>query len=294
MFDDDKDRLIHFIFDNAPVHGAIVQLEDSYIEVLNRHPYSLTEQCYLGESLAAAALLSMKLKNPGTIILQTQGDGPVNLLLAQVTNKHQRLEIRGLLNSTSPPNDDFSTAFGEGHLAITQLPEQYQGIVKLNAKNLSKILENYFYQSEQVHTFVFLCANEKRACGFFLQALPFSDSDNPLENKNHWEHLSTLAETITAKELLSLSSHEMLFRLFHQEKLSLLDTQPLYFYCHCSRDRMGKAIVNLGLEDARKLILEQPTKKITVTCEFCNAKVEFDSIDVENIFHQEPPHDKLS
>jgi molecular chaperone Hsp33 len=292
MHDHSKDTLIHFIFNEKPVHGAIVTLDDSYLETLNRHPYTPEAQRYLGEALATVSLLSLKLKGPGSIILQTQSDGPVSLLLAQVNNKNEDVEIRGLLNSTDKISGDFSTALGNGHLAITQLPENYQGVVKLHAKNLSKIIENYFYQSEQVPTYALLCANAERAFGIFLQCLPSHQEQE--DGKNYWEHILTLAETLTEKEALSVSNEEILYRLFHEEKLQILNIYPIKFSCRCSRDSMSKAIVNLGREDARKLLSEQNNKKIKVTCEFCNAQTEFDSIDVENIFNQEPPHERLS
>jgi len=290
MHDHSKDTLIHFIFNEKPVHGAIVTLDDSYLETLQRHPYTPEAQRYLGEALATVSLLSLKLKGPGSIILQTQSDGPVSLLLAQVNNKNEKIEIRGLLNSTGTISDDFSTALGDGHLAITQLPEKYQGVVKLQAKNLSKIIENYFYHSEQVPTFVLLSANSQRACGIILQFLPSKRADD----KCYWEHIITLVDTLTEKEVLSVSNEEILYRLFHKEELRMLETYSIKFSCRCSRDTMSNAIINLGREDARKLLFEQSNKKIVVTCEFCNAQTEFDSIDVENIFNQEPPHEKLS
>jgi len=44
-----QDKLIRFIFEDAPVRGEIVHLDESYREILKRHAYTLEVQQYLGE-----------------------------------------------------------------------------------------------------------------------------------------------------------------------------------------------------------------------------------------------------
>lgn len=279
MKETDKDRLIHFIFDNAAVRGEVVRLDESYQAVLKRHPYPLVVQEYLGQVLSVASLLSAMLKGTGSLIIQTKGDGPLTLLLAQANAQH---EIRGLANWEGEVSSNFYEALGKGHLAITLMKEaggmQYQGVVDLRGENLAKVIENYFYQSEQLPSYLFLCANEKTAAGFFLQLMP--DAGN--EGKDYWEHIGHLARTLTAEELLSLSGETILHRLFHEEKLSVLDSYQINFVCRCSRDAMSKAILTLGINEARKVLEEH--QKISVTCEFCHARVDFDRIDVERVF----------
>ncbi len=275
-----KDTLIRFLIENRAVRGEIVYLDESYQEVMARHPYPAPIQQLLGELLACVSLLSATLKYEGSLILQIQGDGPISLLLAQANAERH---IRGLAKWEGDIPADFNQAVGQGKLAITIDPgqgnERYQGIVELRGNNIARITENYFYQSEQLPTYLFLCADEKRAAGFLVQTLP--QENNQLTED--WFHIEQLVRTLTAKELLELPAETILHRLFHQETVKILNSQPVIFYCRCSRDAMAKAILTMGKDEARKLAEEHQV--VSVTCEFCNKKEDFDRIDIERIFY---------
>ncbi len=275
-----QDKLIRFIFEDAPVRGEIVHLDESYREILTRHAYTLEIQQYLGEALVCTSLLSSMLKYEGSLILQAQGDGNLSLLLAQANSQH---EIRGLANWTGEVSPEFQKAIGKGHLVMTidqgEGKERYQGVVELKGENLARVIENYFYQSEQLPTWLFFCADKNSAAGMLLQLMPDSDNDKA---KDYWEHIGHLARTITSEELLSLDIKNILHRLFHQEKLSILAEHDVKFVCRCSRDAMAKAILTLGRDEAYKVLKEKQV--ISVTCEFCHKQLGFDRIDVERIF----------
>ncbi|HEV2614893.1 MAG TPA: Hsp33 family molecular chaperone HslO [Gammaproteobacteria bacterium] len=274
-----QDTLVRFILENRPIRGEIVYLDESYREVMNRHPYPLEIQKLLGELLAGASLLSATLKYEGALIIQIQGNGPISLLLAQANSERQ---LRGLAKWEGEIPADFNQAVGEGKMAITIDPgigvERYQGIVELRGNNIARIIENYFYQSEQLPTFLFLCANESRAVGFLVQSLP-QEKNEILED---WLHVEHLVRTLTEKELLELPPEKILYRLFNQETVKIFEGQPVSFYCRCSRDAMAKAIFTMGKEEARQLAEEHQV--VSVTCEFCNKKQDFDRIDIERIF----------
>lgn len=275
------DLLQRFVFDNIPVRGQIIRLQQSYHEISSRHSYPLFIKKILGQALAAASLLSTMLKQGGSIILQAQGDGPLNLLLAQSNASQQ---IRGLAEWKNDITvEHFAAAMGKGHLAITLDPgvggERYQGIVPLIGNSLAEVLENYFIQSEQLPTFLYLVSNEDAIAGFLLQAMPNTSAEK--QNDQQWEHVVHLAKTLTEDELLNLSFDAVLHRLFHQEQVRLFDPQPVVFQCTCSRDAMARAVRTLGYKDAVELSKQQI---VTVTCEFCRKQHNFDRIDIERIF----------
>jgi molecular chaperone Hsp33 len=274
-----RDSLIRFVLENRPIRGEIVYLDDSYREVMNRHPYPLEIQKLLGELLASASLLSATLKYEGSLIIQIQGNGPISLLLAQSDSERH---IRGLAKWEGNIPADFNEAVGQGKMAITIDPgkgsERYQGIVELRGNNIARIVENYFYQSEQLPTYLFLCADESRAVGFLVQSLPQEQN----QITEDWFHIEELVRTLTAKELLELPAEIILHRLFHEETVKIFEPQPVVFYCRCSRDAMAKAIYTMGKEEARKLAEEHQV--VSVTCEFCNKKEDFDRVDLERIF----------
>lgn len=272
------DTLQRFMFEQTNVRGEIVRLRASYQAVSERHAYPKAVKQLLGEGLLSAALLSATIKFDGSLILQIQSQGPINLLVAQSTHD---LHLRGLAKWDTTINN-LTPTFGTGHLAITIIrneSERYQGIVSLEANNLAASIENYFKQSEQLATYILLAADENTAAGILLQQLPDVVTES---SENFWEHINYLARTLTNQELLTLPNLEILKRLFHEEDIRLFDTEPVTFRCNCDIGRMEKAVAVLGETEAKKLLNEDKT--ITVTCEFCNYHYQFDAIDIAKIF----------
>ena len=80
----ESDRLRRFLFESAPVRGHWVRLSRAWLEAREHQSLPPPVMSLLGESLAAAALLSASLKFRGTLTLQLEGGaGAVSLLVAQ-------------------------------------------------------------------------------------------------------------------------------------------------------------------------------------------------------------------
>lgn len=281
MVEIEYDALQRFIFENSNVRGEIVRMRASYQAVSERHAYSPQVKQLLGQALATAALLSSTIKFDGSLILQTQGKGPLKLLVAQSTYDHH---VRGLAQ-TDKENayfEDFVSAVGKGHLAITIIPkegERYQGIVAISGNTLADTIETYFHQSEQLPTILLLASDQESVSGLLLQSMP----DLITQAKQHfWEHVVHLARTLSSQELLELPNQEILKRLFHEEDVRLFDSEPVSFRCDCNIQKMERALLTVGHEEIKSILAEY--KKVTVTCEFCNYHYNFDSVDVENLF----------
>ena len=278
------DNLQRFIFDNAPVRGEWVQLQDSWQEVLKRRQYPVAIQRLLGEMMAAAALLTATVKIDGRLVLQTKSNGPVSMMMIECTSNNT---LRAFAQWNGEIKDDASLAeaVGEGSLAITieveGAKQPYQGVVSLNGDSLSSVLEVYFKQSEQLETHIWLASNENSVAGLFLQQLP---GDKAEEDEENWSRISQLASTVKQNELLELGVGTLLHRLFNEEECRLLTATELSFACSCSRERVADTIQLLGKQDAKDLLDEKG--KIEVACEFCNEHYQFDSVDVSQIFSE--------
>ncbi len=286
----DNDQLHRFIIENTRVRGELVHLSASWKAVLERYDYPKNVQRVLGEAFAACALLSATIKFEGSLILQIRGDGPLHLLVVQATSDGT---LRGLARwSNDVPEHGLKNIFGNGSMVITIEPakgEPYQGVIALEGEHIQDAIENYFKQSEQLNTRLWLAADENNCTGFLLQELPESEKDkqsNLGEDHHDWQHAEALGNTISNEELLSLSTKEILHRLFHEDDVRLFEPSPLSFRCSCSSERIAKMIMSLGINEAREIISEQG--KIQVDCEFCNAQYNFDSVDVENLFAPNP------
>ena len=282
----DNDYTQRFIFDESDARGELVALERSYAEVLAKHPYPEPVAQLLGELMAAAALLVGTLKFDGLLILQARSEGPVPLLMIECSSKR---EIRGLARYHAEqvaPDATLNDLMPQGVLALTVDPthgQRYQGIVDLDGADLSECFTNYFVMSQQVGTRFWLNADGRRARGLLLQQLPADRIKDEEERAASWQHITALASTLTADELLSLDNETVLRRLYHEEAVRMFDVQSLRFRCSCSRDRSGNALVSLGQEDAQQLVIENGGS-VEIDCQFCNERYLFDAADVAQLF----------
>jgi molecular chaperone Hsp33 len=155
--------------------------------------------------------------------------------------------------------------------------EPYQGIVALEGVTLAESIERYFAQSEQLPTRLWLFADQQRAGGLFVQALPGRACA-----AEDWRRIGFLAETLTDRELLELPAEKLLFRLFHEERVRLLEPEPVVFRCGCSRERIEGVLAALGQDEIQTVLAEQGS--ISVDCEFCNRRYVFDAVDIGSLF----------
>lgn len=278
-----NDMLHRYIFDDADVRGEVVQLTQSYQQVLEAHPYPKAVQRLLGELMAATSLLTATIKFTGDISVQLQGDGDVSLA---VINGNNEQVMRGVSRWNGDISDDatLQQMMGKGYMVITLTPdegERYQGIVSLDHEDLAACLEEYFNQSEQLPTQIKLFANGEHAAGMLLQVLPSKSDEN-----NEFEHLSTLTATIKAEELFTLPAEQVLHRLYHQEQVRLFDPVDVTFKCTCSKERSAAAIRTVAQAEVEQILAEEG--KIEMGCEYCNALYVFDAIDVSAIYAQSP------
>lgn len=228
-----QDQLHRYLFENYAVRGELVTVSNTWKEVLENHNYPLPVKNLLGELLVATSLLTATLKFAGDITVQVQGDGPMSLA---VINGNNRQQMRGVARVQGEIADDASlkTLVGNGYLVITITPEEgerYQGVVGLEGETLAECLEDYFQRSEQLPTRLFIrtgdVEGQPAAGGMLLQVLPAQDTQ-----AEDFEHLAVLTETVKAEELFTLPANEVLWRLYHEEEVTLYDPQDVEFKVH--------------------------------------------------------------
>ena len=275
-----------FLFDDSDVRGEMVVLTQSYAQVLAKHPYPQPVAQLLGELLAAAALLLGTLKFEGLMVLQARSSGPVPLLMVECSSEG---ELRGIARDHAAQvraDAALSDLMPEGQLAITVEPrsgQRYQSLVDMDGATLADCLSNYFATSEQLPTRFWLNADGQRARGLLLQQLPADRLPDAEAREASWQHVVTLADTLTAEELLGLDNPTLLHRLYHEEQLRLFEPRTLQFRCSCSRERSANALVSLGQADA-ELLLRENAGSVVIDCQFCNERYAFDAADIAQLF----------
>ena len=272
-----KDCLRRFLFEELGIRGEWIQLEDSFQAAKRYQKMPDIVAMQLGQTLAAVTLLSATIKFKGSMILQLQGDGALKTLVAQANESR---EIRGLVRCDEVVKEgSLQQIMGKGRLVLSmesEIGNPYQGIVSLEGEGLAGVVENYFKQSEQLKTRLWLFANSNQAAGLFLQELPSKKNDEA-----DWERVEILANTVTEDELLNLDCETMLHRLFNEEKIRVFEPENVTFKCQCSREKISVTLKSLGREELKSAFDEQGV--IEVSCEFCGQQYSFDKAMLESI-----------
>lgn len=292
------DAIHRFTFVDHPVRGEFVQLQQSYQALCQGHGYPPIVVKLLGELLAATSLFTALLKFEGHINLQLQGSGPLNFMTVNGTHDQ---ELRGLahIRADLPDSHQLLDLLGEDALLIITLTpaqgEKYQGLVRVQHEHIAQVVEEYFQQSEQLSTRLWLSADpETLVCsGFMLQVLPVTSEaggEQRIAQQASFEHLSVLANTLTHEEMALLSVAQLLHRLYHEEDIHLFEPQTVRFHCGCSRDKTQEALRSVEKTELLTIIEEEGS--LDLTCDYCLTTYRFDCIDIEAL-HSPPSSDQL-
>lgn len=271
----ETDKVTRFILDGANVRGALVKLNDTWKNIAERADYPPAIAQYLAQCSVASALFASSIKMDGRLSIHLRGAGYIRTLFAECTTQGT---LRGIahFNAPVPEKIDIKDFGSEAILAITienqgivgREPQRYQGLVGLEEESLSHAFEKYFEQSEQLPTRLLLFNNQEQAAGILIQQMPNQTGDT-----DNWQRAQLLLETCTESELFALSADEILYRLFHEENIQVLDSRQLAFACSCSRQRVQEALISLGKEEIENTVTENG--ELTVHCDFCGQSYHF-------------------
>lgn len=269
-----------FVFDQLPIRGALVQLEDTWQRMVVDHQYPASVLSVLGEAASATALLAQSLKFDGSVTLQISGDGPMRMLVMQCTDA---LDVRGMaLNSDPAEGASFAELTRGAHCAVTidagAMDRPYQGIVEICPDSLSSSLENYFARSVQVPSHLSLVTASGFCGGILLQQMPGERS----ASEDDWRRLAFLVATLRDTDLVDGATSALLRKLFAEDDVRVFDARPVNFRCRCSQSRVEEVLRLLG--EAETLAALQASGKVTVTCEYCGRVRAFDAVDVSRVF----------
>jgi molecular chaperone Hsp33 len=284
-----------FQIDGQPVRGRVVRLgKDTVDPILRRHDYPEPVAALVGEAVALVALIGSAMKVTGRMILQAEGNGPVQFVVAEYRSADAENGKGGVRGYAKLDRDAFNTKFGdkpphranvrqllgEGAFSMTldqsDEMERYQGVTPLDGETLSDCAETYFLQSEQIPTRIVLAIAEAyvggetpywRAGAALLQRM--ADDDARGGGEAAWEEALAKLETTGADELTDpgLTADRLLFRLFHEQGVRLAAPQDLDERCTCNVERLAAILSRFSAEELSDM--REPDGGIKARCEFC-------------------------
>ncbi len=305
------DMVVPFQVDALDVRGRTVQLGPLLDTMLARHAYPEPVARLLAEAVVLTALIGTSLKFEGKFTVQTKGDGPVDLLVADFSTPdalrgYARFDQAALDAAIEAGKSEPEALLGRGVLAFTidqgGFMQPYQGIVELDGRSLEEIAMAYFRQSEQIPTAVRLgvaklfsrdedgqTRESWRAGGLVAQFLPQEpermrqpdlhggDGDEGVlshDPDDAWSEARAMVETIDLDEMTDpeVGAERLLYRLFHERGVTVYPAHGVYDRCSCSREKIRDV---LGAFTAEELAESTENGKITVTCEFCSTAYEY-------------------
>ncbi len=288
-----------FRVDPFALRGRLVRLGPALDRIISQHAYPEPVAAMLGEAITLAVVLAGALKYDGIFTLQTKGDGPIRLMVADVSTDGA---VRGYAQYDQKKLDAVSWAAGSSELSVPRLlgggyiaftvdqgeeTDRYQGIVELAGTTLADCAQHYFRQSEQIQAGIKLAVGQTgpggawRAGGLMLQRVPPEGGYGVIADdvEDGWRRAMVLMSSATSDELIDpgLAPSRLLFRLFHEDGVRVYDTHPLEARCRCSRERIERILRAFPPDELDDMQKERVT---TVTCEFCSRRYTFDADEI--------------
>jgi molecular chaperone Hsp33 len=315
------DHALPFQLDALGVRGRLVRLGPSLDAIIERHGYPLAVARPLAEAMALCAALATSLKYDGIFTLQISGDGPIRLLVTDLTTDGA---LRGYAQFDSwklavalgaghdktlmggeAPEGYVPKLFGRGRLAFTvdqgQHTQRYQGVVPLEGATLADCAHTYFRQSEQLPTGIKIAARRIgessgsgsggahwQAAALMVQQMPELDagrlSVDREQREDDWRKAVILMASATEAEMLDpgLPAATLLHRLFHAEAPRQFARRPFAARCRCSRERIDRVLRSIRREELDDL--RDSTGRVAVKCEFCSTEYAYDDRDLDRIY----------
>jgi len=291
-----RDDLIQpFKIEGQAVRGRLVRMGPLVDEILRRHEYPEVVAALLAEMLVLAAALAGALKYEGVFTLQTKGDGPVRLMVADVTTsgdlrgyaQFDRERLAAVVEGSPSTAPSVPRLLGAGHLAFTvdqgTHTERYQGIVELTGATLAECVHHYFRQSEQLEAAIKIAVGRQpngpwRAGALMLQRLPpEAGADDEVEDG--WRRALVFMASSTESELLDprLEPNDLLYRLFHEDGVRVFAPADLQAGCRCSRERVERVLRSFPPDEVKSLIVDG---QVVATCEFCSSRYTFSEDEI--------------
>lgn len=289
--------ILPFLFDNMPVRGKLLQLNDlsahiPSIEIGSNQGHGIVATL-LAEMLAASIAFAFDLKDAANVTLQIHSESDIPLMVTHCENGGH---LKAFANMEENVSDitfkDISSANGTMVITVEQHGQQYQSVVDLNDESISSSIENYFEKSAQSKTYfrVFTeVKNNKVTCGaMMLQIMGENTEDQrhtltPEELEDNWHRLKLILNTIQPEEIVPgrYLPDSILMRLFAEDIVRVFDISPLTFAAPNTKERMEKALKSIGINNCKELLNEGP---IVMTCEFSGKEETFTEKDIIALF----------
>lgn len=303
----DNDVIQPFRLEKSNVRGRMVRVGPVLSQIMGQHNYPPPVSSLLSEVVTLSLALSAMLKYDGIFTLQLKGDGPVKLLVADVTTRgdvrayasYDEAAVKKAAKRKKDVDHHYYHLLGKGYIAFTVdqggADNRYQGIVELKGNSILDAVQHYFTQSEQIKTAFRLAIHPQdgqwRASAIMIQQLPDEEAGTVVEKSSElsiedWTRAVILLNSCTDGEMLSpvLHSADVLYRLFHEDGVRVYTPVHVHFKCRCSREKVINILKTIPRQDLEEALAKD--EKVEITCEFCSEAYNFTEDQLDDIYKE--------
>ncbi len=274
-----NDTLVRAMTRDGWVKATAISSRGIVERARNIHKTLPTATAALGRLLSAASMFgNMQKVENGSVTLQIKGGGPLGTLLA-VSDAEGN--VRGYVQNPGVAimekyqgKLDIGAAVGtNGNLTVIrdlQMKEPYIGSCELVSGEIAEDVTNYFVQSEQVATacalgvLVDIDQSVRAAGGYLIQLLPGTPDDIIDRIEAGIEKAGAVTNLL--KE--DLTPVQLLETVLEDFELDILEETPVKYRCYCSRERVERALISIGVKELTEMAAEGHTER--VECQFCD------------------------
>ncbi len=310
MQNNNFDNIMSFHIDNGAFRGRFSRLSKTIDTIINKHDYPLPIAGALAETIGIASVLASSLKYDGLFTLQIQtAKAPISLIVVDITSQGQirayakydeeHLKYSQTKRKMSGKMEPAPHLLGLGTLAFTvdqgKNSELYQGIVELKGNTLADCVLRYFRKSEQLDTAFRMCVEPPKidsklgwkVSTLMLQKMPTTGGkikENVKEEDmtEAWNEAKVFLDSLTDKEMIdeNIDSLNLMHRVYHNNELTLTNSQNISFKCRCSKDKITETIKSFEKNQIMDMIIDS---KISVKCHFCSHDYVFEGDELKTL-----------
>jgi molecular chaperone Hsp33 len=287
-----KDNLIIATAEEGQVRIIAAITTELVNEAARIHNCSATAAAALGRMITAGSLMGTMLKSDkDKLTLQISGGGEAK---GVVVTAYTEGKVKGYIGNPKvdlPANSkgklDVGGAIGKnGNLLIIRdmgLKEPYVGQVPIYSGEIGEDLAYYFTVSEQTPSAVGLGVlvdtdlSIKAAGGFIIQMMPGANELVADLITYRLQDMPHITEFINR----GMSIKEIIEHIFEDMELKFIGEHTPGYVCDCSREKVEKALISIGVKDLTEIYEEGKAEELT--CHFCNKNYEFTNKEIGEI-----------
>lgn len=285
-------KIVRTISRDGLVMCCAVDSTDAVSRMEQIHKTSAVVTAAEGRLLTASSMIGTMLKNTkDSVTLRMEGKGPAGMLIAVSDGTGN---VKGYVGNpvveiplNSKGKLDVAGAVGtDGFLYVIKdlgMKEPYVGQVPIVSGEIAEDITNYYATSEQIPTVCGLGVlvnpdlSVAAAGGYLLQLLPGADE----ETISHVEENIKKMLPVSTMIRQGMTPEEIAFKALDGFEPNIIDEYEMGYVCDCSRARVERALISLGVKELKEL--EEDEQPIEIGCQFCDKKYHFTKNDIRNL-----------